>query len=167
MSTVFSVRKSFKISGFPTTRQSTEYTCGPASLKVVFGYLGIQVLEAELAVSLRTTPAEGTAWSDMVRVVKSYGFKIIHDGEMTTTLIKKYLNDHLPVIVGFQAWMAENHDYKNEWNAGHYAVIIGYNKKGFIFEDPYIDQRMVLEYKEFSERWRLDKTKINYGLVIK
>lgn len=168
MSTVCSVRENFKISGFPTTRQKTEYTCGPASLKAVFHYFGIETTEEVLAASLKTTPAEGTAWSDMVRVSQENGFRIIHDGKLTIAKMKKFLDKKLPVIVGFQACMGRNHDYSNEWDAGHYAVVIGYNKKGFVFEDPYIDMRICLSYKQFVSRWRLDVTqkKINYGLVI-
>lgn len=43
-----------------------------------------------------------------------------------------------PIIILFQAWADEGTDYKNDFQHGHYVIVIGYDSKYLYFEDPWI-----------------------------
>lgn len=40
------------------------------------------------------------------------------------------------MIVAIQAWAEEGVDYNNDWDDGHYVVVIGYDSDNMFFMDP-------------------------------
>ncbi len=89
---------------------------------------------------------------------------------MTLGDIKKCLNKCRPVICSFQAWGGAEETYEKNLN-GHYAVLVGYDKKCLYFSDPSIEGfHGFLTFDEFVKRWHdvgIDKEQITHmGIVI-
>lgn len=71
-------------------------------------------------------------------------------------LDKGHVDEGHPVIVLVQAWADREmslREWRNNWENGHYAVVIGYNPKAVFFEDPSAFYRTWLNDNEFLARW--------------
>jgi predicted double-glycine peptidase len=160
------------IDDFPTFRQTTNYTCGAACVKVVLEYMGLDYGEMDLAKLLKSNKDDGTNFNEMAKFIRKHG-AYTSLSPMTVDDLKVCINDNAPVIVAIQAWNEEdNHDYSTEWSDGHYVVVIGYDDENnrLYFEDPSDDKRNYLPVEEFKKRWHdhdaNGKIYINYGLAI-
>jgi len=92
-------------------------------------------------------------------------------GKMTASSIKRHIDKRTPVIVLLQAWTdKENVNWEENWEDGHYAVVIGYNSTKLFFEDPSSVARVYLTLEEFEKRWHdkgvSGKKYINYGIAV-
>jgi len=90
---------------------------------------------------------------------------------MTASSIKRHIDKRTPVIVLLQAWTdKENVNWEENWEDGHYAVVIGYNSTKLFFEDPSSVARVYLTLEEFEKRWHdkgvSGKKYINYGIAV-
>jgi len=152
---------------FPDILQNTNYSCGDACIQAVLAYYGIEYTERKLEKILKTDVDCGTSIKPMVSFLKRKKFKIKY-GEFTIEDLKKCIDKERPVILLLQAWGPKGTDYKNTYQYGHYVVVSGYNKKGFIIEDPAIFGRGFLSTSQLKRRWHAeDEEKIsNWGLVI-
>ncbi|MEI6627585.1 MAG: cysteine peptidase family C39 domain-containing protein [bacterium] len=157
-----------KIIKFPFSQQTYNWDCGADAAYSVLVYYGVNVRKHEIMKLAGTTRA-GTPVKGIKRVMRRYGLRC-QSGQMTIEDIKKFIDQKIPVIVALQAWTTkENVDWANDWDNGHYAVIIGYDKSRFYFIDPQSVYRTFLTYKEFTTRWHdvgSDRKKyINFGIV--
>lgn len=155
---------------FPDLRQTYTYDCGACALESILAYYGVEVREEFLMKEARTTKRDGTGVHRMVQTVHHHGLKTT-DGEMTLTDLKKYLRNHIPVVILLQAWTEQTAvDWKNDWDDGHYVVAIGFDDERLIFEDPSSFERTYLPYDEFRKRWHdVDvngKRYYNYGIAV-
>jgi ABC-type bacteriocin/lantibiotic exporter with double-glycine peptidase domain len=157
-----------KIKYFPNLRQTYGYDCGAQVLQAVLAYYGIDINEGEI-MKLAGTTKQGTSVAKIKEVAKKHGLKIDFK-EMNIEDVKKYIDKKIPVILLLQAWTSKsNADWKNDWQDGHYAIAIGYDKKGIYFEDPSSIFRTFLSYNELKDRWHDKDNKIkyvNYGMAI-
>ena len=132
---------------FKTYQQTSEYTCGIASLIMAVYYLNKTVLdEVEMANRAGTNETHGTLLSNLQKLVSELGF----DYESRTNYTKE--NDPTRDEDSFAAYIRESIESKepiivisNDWG-GHYSVIIGYDDMGtedyteddiIILADPY------------------------------
>jgi predicted double-glycine peptidase len=148
-------RKTKLITAAPLVHQSTTYSCGAASLQSVLAYYDVEMNESDLQKELGTTQ-EGTGSEKIVEVAEGQGLKVVQKYNSTVEDIKKHLNKKQLVIVEFQAWQDETRkvSYKDDWESGHYAVVIGMDKKNIYMMDPsLLGSRGVLPITEFLERW--------------
>src|SRR6185436_19062514 len=111
--------------------------CGPAVLKMVLEYYGIERSEKELAQLAGTTKNGGTDDKAIARVLKKFGLKTKVKDKASFSDIKKYLDKDFPVIVD---WFTRGrHDYPDSVVAdGHYSIVIGLDKKFIYLQDPEI-----------------------------
>ena len=73
---------------------------------------------------------------------------------MTIHNLEYYISCKQPIIIAFQAWADPGVDYKNDWDDGHYAVVIGYDKDYLYFEDPSLLGSIgYIPKAEFLDRW--------------
>lgn len=99
---------------FKFPRQTTRFTCGPATLAAVSGLLGKPVKETNIASAMGTRDFVGTKHEEMVKwakenlPVKSYGSNTYHSGLAIANI--------------------QNKDSGN----GHYVIFLGQRKDGFI-----------------------------------
>lgn len=105
--------------------QTTEYTCGPSTLKMALSHYGINASETWLAKVANSNYYTGTSQSGMAAAVKAvnakYGTKFSTTTEKFTgwNIIQAYLAKGAPVIVRCRSW--------TETYGSHYVVITGIN----------------------------------------
>lgn len=157
---------------FPDVRQSRNYTCGVSSLQAILYYYGVSFREDELETLLKADPQTGTHSDNIISVCREFGLKAIEKHQMTIDDLRFYLGRKIPVVVSFQAWQDHKYkrSYKNIWDSGHYAVIIGIIGDLIIIEDPSLIGRGIITTDEFLHRWHDKDEKgnryINYGIAI-
>ena len=136
-------------------RQTFDFDCGVKSLQLVMAYYGMDIREDILLKQLGTG-GDGTRVEKMISVSESHGFKVEARQKWTVAELKSYIDQGHPVIVLLQAWADKYmtlHDWRNNYEDGHYAVLIGYNKEVLIFEDPASFRRTWLKEYELLARW--------------
>jgi predicted double-glycine peptidase len=164
----------------PDVRQDTDYSCGASALQAVLAYWGIDVRESTLIKALRTDPKNGTRPEEIIRVARDYGLRAeIREGIGIPDLRRAWQNE-IPVIVDIQAWQ-DNPNVKpvweNDWEDGHYVVVIGIDERNIYVEDPsLLGSRGVIPQTEFLKRWHdyegeppynsRDRTYVHLGMFI-
>ncbi len=133
----------------PFRIQTTNYTCGPAVLQMVFEYFGLKVTQKELIETMQPTPESGTPHDRMISAATSHGFFCYVNNESDLSEVKFFLSHKLPVIAHF---------IEPSYEEGHYAVITAYRNKTLIFNDPWNGKNSRLSEKEFKERWCDEKS---------
>lgn len=136
-------------------RQSFDFDCGVKALQIVMAYYGLDIRADELMKDLGAGK-DGTRVDKMISVAASRGFQVTAKQNWSLREVKAYIEQGHPVIVLLQAW-ADNYmtldSWRNDYNDGHYAVIIGYGKRVLLFEDPASFRRTWLRDYEFMARW--------------
>ena len=126
--------------------------CGPASLKMVFDYYGIDKTEEEIAKMAGTTEDLGTDEEDIKKAAESLGFKVEIKNESSFEEIQDYLNKKIPVIVN---WFTRGRiDYDDsQVPDGHYSVVVGLDDKFIYLQDPEIGKLRKIERNDFMKVW--------------
>lgn len=122
-------------------RQTPGY-CGPASLKMVLGYYGVNKSESVLAKLSGASRSRGVEAKGLLRATAKLGFK----GELKDYAgfgdIKRYLKQNIPVIVD---WFSQDD--------GHYSVAVGLDKRFIYLQDPEIGKIRKLKLEVFKRVW--------------
>ena len=156
----------------PLTRQSSDYTCGVAALQSILYFHDVQddYSEDTLVKELKSDPVNGTSHKAMADFARSKGYLVDVRTEMALDDIRNFIDNGVPVIVLIQAWAESPVDYSQDWEDGHYAVAIGYDRDTVYFMDPSnLGNYTYLPNQEFLDRWHdEDKgVKLNhFGLII-
>jgi len=156
----------------PLTRQSSDYTCGVAVLQSILYFYDAQddYSEDELVKELKADPVNGTSYQSMADFARSKGYLVDVRTEMAQDDTRNFIDNGVPVIVLIQAWAESPVDYSRDWEDGHYAVAIGYDRDTVYFMDPStLGNYTYLPNQEFLDRWHdEDKgVKLNrFGLII-
>lgn len=136
-------------------RQTFDFDCGAKALQIVMAYYGIDIREDELLKELGTGK-DGTRVERMISVAEARGFSVKAGQNMSLREVKRYIDEGHPVIVLLQAW-AERYmtlnDWRNNYDDGHYAILIGHARGVLLFEDPASFRRTWLREYEFLARW--------------
>jgi len=139
----------------PGGKQTFDFDCGAKALQLVMAYYGVEISEGNLIIELKSDD-RGTSVENMIAVAEKYGFKVIAKCGVSLETIKQYVEKNIPVIVLVQAW-AERYmtleDWKNDYDDGHYAIVIGYKDTVIVFEDPSSFRNTWLTEEEFLARW--------------
>jgi len=131
-----------KMLGLKNYPQKTNFTCGPASLKMVMEHYGQKHSEKALAKAGGTTRSYGTGHNGMKKAANKFGFDLTVKKNADISDIKRYVKQKKPVIVD---WFPEG--------GGHYSVVKGVDKNNLYMDDPaYSDYRKV-KIKDFKESW--------------
>lgn len=126
--------------------------CGPASLKMVLSYYGIEKSETELYDLCGTDSRLGTDDQGLKKAVQSCGMKVEIVNESSFEEIEKWLNRDVPVIVD---WFTRGRtDYTDSDVAdGHYSVVVGLDEENIYLEDPEIGGMRTLDREDFLRVW--------------
>ncbi len=139
-------------------RQSTEYTCGPSALQAVLRHWGRDVDEDEIAELAGTTPEVGTFPEDLVRSAKALGFKAEAKEGLTLDEVRAFTAAGHPMIALAQVWLSAKglgtRSVEDEWDSGHYIVVLGVDDDYVYFQDPYVMMsKAFLPRKAFEAHW--------------
>lgn len=113
--------------------QNEEYTCGPASIRIVLETLGGRdrlPSETEIAEICLTNKKTGTDPDRMVSALEQLGVRHFVPESATLGTIEKYLRRFHLCLVDYQS-----HDDGS--GDGHYSVIFGFDETHFLIADPY------------------------------
>ncbi len=132
--------------------RETPHKCGPASLKMVLNYYGVEKSERELANMCGTKKELGTRAEGITRAAKTLGFKVLVKDNSSFKDIKKWLDKKVPVIVD---WFTRGrNDYTDSDVAdGHYSVAVGLDKKYIYLQDPELGRIRKLAREDFMTVW--------------
>lgn len=126
--------------------------CGPATMKMVLGYYGIEKSEAELAKIMRHSKKLGTTNKDAVRVAKKLGFSVKVKRNSSFKDLEKWLNKKVPVIVDWFTRGRNDHG-DSEVADGHYSIVAGLDDKYIYLQDPEIGRIRKLTRDDFKKVW--------------
>jgi predicted double-glycine peptidase len=126
--------------------------CGPASLKIVLDYYGVEKSEKELAKLFGVKKDLGTDDLGIKRVAESLGFKVRIKNNSSFKDIEDWLKKGVPVIVD---WFTRGRmDYTDSSVAdGHYSVVTGLDEKYVYLQDPEIGKIRKLTREDFLTVW--------------
>ena len=142
----------------PLFRQATFYTCGVASLDAILYYWQVyDSTEEVLAQQCGATEENGTHPENIVKVAQSYNLtSYLKENSELKDLIEA-VNGGWTVILDVQAWTdSENYpvDWKNDWEDGHYVVLLALDDENVYIMDPSTGARYAyLPVREFLDRW--------------
>ncbi len=126
--------------------------CGPASLKMVLEYWGINKSEEEVAIVCNRDPELGTDENAIKKAAESYGLKVEIENNASFDSIQNWLNRRVPVIVN---WFTRGRsDYGDqEVPDGHYSIVVGLDDEYIYLQDPEIGGLRKLERDDFMCVW--------------
>ena len=138
-----------KVKSFQETLHAS--MCGPASLKTILDYYGINKTEEELA---KLTGKDDSGVDD-IRLVKAatyLGFNTEVKNESTFADIESWLKKGVPVIVD---WFTRGRaDYpSSEVADGHYSVAVGLDEEYIYLQDPEIGEMRKILRDDFLKVW--------------
>ncbi|MBN2062876.1 MAG: C39 family peptidase [Deltaproteobacteria bacterium] len=155
------------------TRQTFDFDCGAKALQTVMAYYGVEVREDELMETLGTGE-DGTSVAGMIAIARKHGFDVKASVGWTLREVKRMVEAGIPVIVLLQAWAdryMKVEDWLKDYDDGHYAIVIAFEKGVLLFEDPASFRRTWLREREFLARWHDRDSKNNetyehFGMVL-
>lgn len=126
--------------------------CGPASLKIVLAYYGIEKTEQELFEMCGTKKGLGTDDQGLKKAVEQLGFKVKIKDKSTFKDIEQWLDKKVPVIVN---WFTRGRmDYTDSDVAdGHYSVVAGLDDNHIYLQDPETGSMRKLAKEDFMTVW--------------
>lgn len=139
-----------KIRSFQETLHSD--MCGPASLKIVLGYYGVNKTEKELAKIAGWKKGLGIDDKGIKKTAEKLGFEIVIKNNSSFKNVKKWLDKDVPVIV---SWFSKGrNDYSESETAdGHYSVVSGLDDKFIYLQDPEVGKMRKIKRHDFMRVW--------------
>jgi predicted double-glycine peptidase len=156
----------------PLTRQSSDFTCGVAVLQSILYFHDAQddYSEETLVKELKADLVNGTSYQAMADFARSKGYLVDVRTDMALEDIRNLIDNGVPVIVLIQAWAESLVDYSQDWEDGHYAVAIGYDRDSVYFMDPStMGNYTYLPNQEFLARWHDEDRGVKldrFGMII-
>jgi predicted double-glycine peptidase len=128
----------------PHYLQSDDSTCGPASLRMVMAYYGLELSEKDLADASGHSYESGCRSEDMASAAKNLGFDVYLKNNSTIEDLSRLVNAGAPVIVDW---------FCGDPPEGHSSVVIGVNDKNIYILDPYLEEMRVVPKEDFRRCW--------------
>ena len=135
----------------------TEYSCGASALQSVLSYWGRDVDEEALMGLIGTNAEVGTFPEDLVRGARSLGFDAEAKEGLTLEDVRQSTSLGHPVIALAQLWRSQKDtpaSAADEWDCGHYIVVLAVDDDFVYFQDPYIRMgKGFVPRKTFEDHW--------------
>ena len=139
------------------TRQMTGYSCGASALQAVLKYWGKEIQEEALMRLLGTNDEVGTYPEDMIRGAQALGLDAELRENVSLEELEAFTSAGHPVIALAQVWHSQKDtpaSAEDEWDCGHYIVVLAVDKDYVYFQDPYIRMgKGFVPRSTFLEHW--------------
>ncbi len=116
--------------------------CGPASLKIVFSYYGIEKTEVEIAKLCDARPEMGVPASGLITCCEHLGLHAILKDEAELKDIIMYVQNNIPVLV--QWWCEDD---------GHWSVVVKVDTENIYLQDPHLGMMRAMRLETFYRNW--------------
>jgi uncharacterized protein len=139
----------------PAVRQATDYSCGPAALLAVLRYWRKPVAcEQDLYAPLQTTPQQGTEPPMLEAVARAHGLDARWRTGVTVDELRAAVAAGTTVILDLQAWRTTRRAWRDDWDDGHYVVVVAIDDGRLYAMDPSSDTGYAwLPVDELVDRW--------------
>jgi len=126
-------------------------SCGPASLKIVLAFYGIEKTEKELMslCKVRSGSGMGTSSKNIKNATEKLGFKVKVKENSNFKDIEFWLKKKAPVIID---WFTRGGE-KCAVADGHYSVVTGLDEKFIYLQDPEIGRINKIKREDFLRVW--------------
>ncbi|MCX6719656.1 MAG: C39 family peptidase [Candidatus Staskawiczbacteria bacterium] len=126
--------------------------CGPASLKIVLEYYGINKSEDELIQLCKFKKGLGVDDKGIKTAAEKFGLKAVIKNNSSFKDVEKWLTRGTPVIVN---WFTRGRtDYGDSSVAdGHYSVVMGLDDSFIYLQDPELGAMRKIERNNFMRVW--------------
>lgn len=131
--------------------QTDDSRCGPAVVKMVLDYYGIETTEDELCKKLKHTYEQGCKNSDMEQLFLEYGLNIHPKENGTIRDLKTWTDRKVPVIVDWLTPGVERNDMFMP--NGHASIVVGVDETNVKLMDPEHGGVRTIPHKEFMRVW--------------
>ena len=137
----------------PLVVQAADYSCGAgALLSVLYYWHAYTGVESALYPKLQTTEKDGTEPEKIGEVAGTFGLQSKVQMNMTVDDLRHSLAAGDTVILDFQSGAGTA--WKDEWESGHYAVLVAMDNDFAYLMDPSVEGAYVyVPVPEFVERW--------------
>lgn len=126
--------------------------CGPASLKIILDYYGVNKTENELADLTSLVPGLGVDDVSIAKAAESLGLKVEIKNESSFEEIEKWLKKGVPVIIDWFTRGRQDYD-DSDVADGHYSVVIGLDEESIYLQDPEIGGERKIAREDFMKVW--------------
>lgn len=133
-----------KLLNVPHFLQSDDSTCGPASLRMVMAFYGLEISEEDLAGACGHTYELGCRSEDMACAARELGFDVYLKNDSTIEELSRLVNAGAPVIVDW---------FCGDPPEGHSSVVIGVSEENIYILDPYLEEMRVVRKEDFRRCW--------------
>lgn len=138
------------LTGFEWEQQGYN-NCGPASIRTLMSYWGIEFTEAEAAAYLKPDPEDPNVRPDEIaKFVEQYNYHALIRVNGNFDTIKKF------ILAGYPVLIETGYDPEPEtvgWTS-HYLTIAGFSNDGFVVMDTYRRPNWFYAYNEVDYYWR-------------
>jgi len=137
-------------------RQGTRYTCGADCVQKIMEFYGEDYREMDLARILKSDPEHGTYVNNIVEFLRHRGLTAVVKQKMNVSDLIWHIDRNIPVIIMLQAWGSNEKfkkNYRNEWDCGHFVVVIGYTADFILISDPALFNTGFIPRVELKCRW--------------
>lgn len=131
-----------KISSELSYKQSTQYSCGPASLSIALRFLGLRYSERWLSKYMGTKPVTGTTPSAFRVVLRLLGLKFFETENAGVYDLRKFVGRGFSVIV---AW--------NFQGDGHYSIVTGLTAREVYMIESFFGGLEKMSIRKFVKLW--------------
>ena len=133
-----------KLLDVPHYLQSDDSTCGPASLRMVMSFYGLDLSEEDLAGACGHSYELGCKSEDMACAARELGFEVLLKNNSTIDELSRLVNAGVPVIVDW---------FCGDPPEGHSSVVIGVSEKNIYILDPFLEEMRVVAKEDFRRCW--------------
>lgn len=136
------------------TRQITEYSCGASALQAVLSYWGHDLDETAIMNMIGTSEDVGTYPENIVRGVRALGLEAQARENLTLDEVRCFGH---PMIALCQVWRSQRSSAprpEDDWDNGHYIVVLGVDDEYVYFQDPYLQMgKALVTHAAFERHW--------------
>jgi predicted double-glycine peptidase len=136
----------------PFFEQGTEYTCGPASMRMVLEFIGIKRTEKQLMKLLRTNKVRGTWLKFFPRLAERYKLNYVVKRNSSIRDVRRLLKKGYGIIVCYSPGRTP------DYTVDHYSVVRRVDSKNIYLLDPWDGPKTTYSIQYFESIWRCDPT---------
>lgn len=130
-------------------KQSDSSRCGPAVIKMILGYYGIDATEDEICKLCDHTYEKGCTDEGMVRAFKDYGFHARIQNNSTLEDLENWIKYRIPVIVDFFV----SGSTIEEMPDGHSGIVVDIDRESVYLLEPITAKVIKFARHDFMRCW--------------